>query len=233
VLVIEDGKGATFRKIPMSKAGDNVRDTQQSIQLSAGGKATVHHEVEVRGAAASQVRYRFQSKERRDERVAKAFGDLYPGVEVTKTEAPRIGDIQTPPRLIADMVVPQWATPAAGNTLRFHVLGRTSDLTQSFAGKAQREHDLVLDVPSTERYRLRYRLPAGHEFTQMPEPTTIESDVGRFTLEVDKTADGAEVRSEIQLKRQRIPASEYPAFRDFLRSVDAKLEQDFAIAKQR
>ena len=129
-------------------------------------------------------------------------------------------------------MVPQWATPA-GKTMRFRVLGRESDLTKSLAGKAERTHDLVLDVPSTEQYRLRYRLPPGHEFSQMPEPATIESDVGRFTLEVEKTSDGAEVRSKIQLHRQRIPASEYPAFRDFLRSVDAKLEQDFAVVKQR
>ena len=37
------------------------------------------------------------------------------------------------------------------------------------------------------------------------------------------------VRTELQLRRHRITPAEYPAFREFLRDVDAKLEQDFEV----
>jgi hypothetical protein len=228
VLVVKDGKGAEFRKIPVSKPDDNERATQQTIKLRETGAADVVHEVTVTGASASAVRYRFQSREQRDERLASAFGDMFPGVEVSEVQAPNLSDIKQPARLSARLAVPEWAS-RKGEALRFRVLGRSSTLTSSLAPKSDRDHQLVLDVPSTESYRLRYQLPRGYRFARTPSPATIDSPVGHFELEVKTDDQGAEVRTKLQLRRYRIAPKDYPEFRKFLRDVDAKLEQDFEV----
>lgn len=232
VLVIEDGQGASFRTIPISSAADNGRRTEQQITLRPDGTASIDHQVSVWGGGASSVRYRFQSPEQRKERLTSAFGDLFPGVEVQDIEAPGLSDILQPATLHATLRVPTWAT-REGEGLRFMVLGRDSRLARAMASTDEREHDLVLDLPSTEAYRVRYMLPPGHRFSRMPTGKTIDTPVGRFSLEVDARDDGAEVRSRLELTKPRITPAEYGAFRQFLRQVDASLEQSFEITPER
>ncbi|MCH9683946.1 MAG: DUF3857 domain-containing protein, partial [Deltaproteobacteria bacterium] len=190
VLVIEDGAGADLRTIPMSAAADNGRRTEQKVTLRTDGSARVDHAITVWGGGASSVRYRFQSPEQRNERLASAFGDVFPGVEVRDVSAPGLDDILLPAKVEAMLQVPTWAAGDKSGR-RFNVLGRDSRLTPALASTAEREHDLVLDLPSTEVYQLRYVLPPGHRFSRMPASKTIETPVGRFTLTVEPRDDGA------------------------------------------
>ena len=106
-------------------------------------------------------------------------------------------------------------------------------LAAAMAGTAEREHDLVLDLPSTEDSQIHYVLPAGHEFSRVPAGKTLDTPVGKFSLEVVQDDDGAVVRSRLQLTRPRITPAEYDAFRQFLRQVDASLEQSFEVTPER
>jgi tetratricopeptide (TPR) repeat protein len=232
VLVIEDGAGAELRTIPMSAAADNGRRTEQRVALKADGTAAVEHTVTVWGGGASSVRYRFQSPEERQERLTAAFGDVFPGVEVRDVKAPGLDEILRPATLSATLKVPRWATQE-GQALRFQVLGRESRLTTTMAGTAEREHDLVLDLPSTEENEIRYTLPSGHKLTRLPAGKTLDTPVGKFSLEVEPRDDGVAVRSRLQLTRARITPAEYDAFRQFLRQVDASLEQSFEVTPER
>ncbi|MEM6290325.1 MAG: DUF3857 domain-containing protein [Myxococcota bacterium] len=228
VLVVKDGKGAQFRTIPVTSADDNVRVVEQDVTLAASGSAKVAHRVQIRGAAASGIRYQFQSAEQRVERMTRGLGATFPGVTVREVNAPGIDDIGTPAVLEATLDVPQWGSGSDGS-LRFKVAGRDSSYTAALASKSERTYPLVIDVPMRESHRLRYRLPRGHRFAAMPSATTLQSDVGRFTLEVTPTDDGAQVQTTLELSKRRISPEAYPAFRKFLQSVDASLEQAFEV----
>jgi len=232
VLVVRDGQGGELRTIPVAPADANVRVTQQEITLQRTGAARVQHRFVVEGASASAMRHGFQTQEQRDERLAAAFGEVYPGVTVTAPLAPAIGDILKPAVIEATLNVPKWSTAHAAG-LRFRVLGRESTLTASLAPQAKRTHELVLDVPSVERYDLHYKLPAGHRFTKLPASATLRSSVGSFALQVEATPEGARVQSEVRLDAYRVSAEHYPEFRDFLRQVDAYLDQSFELAPDR
>ncbi|MCR9161263.1 MAG: DUF3857 domain-containing protein [Nannocystaceae bacterium] len=232
VLVVRDGKGADYRTIPVSQAKDNVRALEQDVTLSASGSATLEHAVTVRGASASSVRYQFQSAEQRTERMTRALGNAFPGIDVKAVTAPGIDDITRPATLTAKATVPQWATQA-GDGLRFKVTGRESGFTSALAPKSTRNYPLVLDVPMEETHTLRYRLPPGYRFSTMPTPASMKTDVGVFSLEVEPTDDGAEVRTRLSLPKRRISPEDYAALRTFLRGVDAALEQDFEVVRAR
>src|SRR5690606_19963871 len=137
------------------------------------------HAVNIRGTSAAALRFGYHAEEQRRERIAKAFADVFPGVEVESVEAPDIDDIQRPVDLRARLRVPTWAT-REGDRLRFRVLGRDSELAATWAGKDRRIHALVMDVPSTETHRITYELPAGFRFTQVPAPKRIDTPMGRF-----------------------------------------------------
>lgn len=226
VLVVKDGKGGDFRQIPVQPAESNRRVTEQVVHLHAGGSATVEHRFEVHGSAAASMRRGFAAQEQRDERLEAAFGDVYPGVQVERPAAPRIGDILAPAVIEATLEVPKWSR-TADEGLRFWVLGRESSLTRTMAPAGERTHPLVLDVPSLERNHIRYILPSGLRFTKIPTSQTIESEVGRFKLSVEQTPDGAEVHSEIRLDVHRVSPKLYSEFRTFLRRVDEALDQSF------
>lgn len=232
VLVVRDGKGAQYRTIPVSEAKDNVRALEQEVTITASGAATLEHAVTVRGASASSVRYQFQSAEQQLERMTRALGGSFPGVDVQDVSAPGIDDITKPATLRARAAVPQWATKS-GDSLRFKVTGRDSGYTSALAPKSSRDYPLVLDVPMRETHTLRYRLPSGYRFSTMPTPTSLSTDVGKFSLEVQATDDGAEVRTSIELPQRRISPKDYPELRKFLRLVDAALEQDFEVVRAR
>jgi len=229
VLVIKDGKGADLREIPMSKATANVRDSVQRVRIDAAGKATIEQELAVRGAAAAGIRYEFQSAGERVEKLQKAFGDLYAGATVGGVKADGLDDIRKAPAITLDVEVARWAQGQGDGRQRFRVLGRPSRLAENLAPQDERKYDLVIDVPSTETHTIRYRLPRGRKFSQMPTARAIEGAFGKFDLAVDTTDEGATVRTTIELRRPRVGKKEYPAFREFLRQIDAGLEQTFTI----
>ncbi|MBC8070203.1 MAG: DUF3857 domain-containing protein [Deltaproteobacteria bacterium] len=233
VLLVKDGKGAELRTIPMSQAKQNVRASTQKVQLAEDGTAQLSQELLVTGAAAGGIRYEFQSEGERVERLQKAFGEMYPGAKVESMKASDMGDILRPPELSAVLEVPRWAQAQSDGRRSFRVLGRPSRMAQSLAPQDERKYDLLIDVPSIETHTVRYRLPRGKRFSQLPSPRKLESPFGRFDLSVTSTQDGAEVKTSIELDHHRIGRRDYPAFREFLRQVDAGLEQTFTVEDDR
>ena len=233
VLLVKDGKGAELRTIPVSRAADNLRESVQKVQLAEDGSAAVVQDLLIKGAAAGGIRYEFQSESERVERLQKAFGDMYPGAKVESMKAGDLDDILRPPELHAVLEVPRWAQAQGDGRRSFRVLGRESRLVQSLAPQDVRKYDLLIDVPSIETHTVRYRLPRGKRFAQMPGARTLDGPFGRFDLSVTSTDDGAEVHTTIELTSHRIGRKDYPAFREFLRQVDAGLEQTFTIEDAR
>jgi hypothetical protein len=229
VLLVKDGKGAELRTIPISKAAANVRDSKQTVTLDDRGAAVVDQELRVVGSAAGGLRYEFQNPQERTERLQKAFGELYPGIKVEKLTMGDIGDIRKPAALVAELRVPTWATDQGDGRQRFRVLGRPSRLVQAMTPNDVRKYDLLVDVPSVERHHIRYVLPKGRRFSQLPSESNISGEFGKFALAVRKTADGAEIDATIELAKHRVKKADYAAFREFLRRIDAALEQTFTI----
>lgn len=229
VLLVKDGKGAELRTIPVSKAKDNLRESVQKVQLADDGTAELTQDLLVKGAAAGGIRYEFQAEGERVERLQKAFGEMYPGAKVESMKAGDLDDILRAPELHAVLEVPRWAQAQGDGRRSFRVLGRPSRLAQSLAPQDERKYDLLIDVPSIETHTVRYRLPRGKRFARLPGARTLDGPFGRFDLSVTSTEDGAEVRTTIELKSYRVGRKDYPAFREFLRQVDAGLEQTFTI----
>jgi tetratricopeptide (TPR) repeat protein/transglutaminase-like putative cysteine protease len=232
VLIIEDGKGASFRKAPMSKASDNLQHVQQSVKLSQAGDAEVEHRLHIEGAAAAGWRIRFQSEDERKEELTKIVSRQYPHTEVVGADFPQIEEVLAPINVKAKLRVPSWAQPQ-GDVLRFPVLGRTSSVASGLASQARRKHDLVLTAPSQEQWTIKYELPKGMRFSQVPADKKIDSAHGSFSLDVESDGRSATVSTQLELSSHRVSPEQYRAFREFLRQVDSSLAQSFEVSDEK
>jgi hypothetical protein len=115
-------------------------------------------------------------------------------------------------------------------------LGREPDLLRSYARLSSRHYDLVLGYAWQNQDEVTVQLPARFAVHRLPEPKTVESPFGRFTLSIEqqpgKTGIAVRAKSELRIDRHRISASDYPAFRTFLSEVDSALSQELVVGRE-
>ncbi|MFO7562931.1 MAG: DUF3857 domain-containing protein [Enhygromyxa sp.] len=233
VLIVEDGKGASFRTIPFDPPSANETRYSQVVSLGADGNAKVEHEMTLSGVGAASWRGTLEAEGQREELLTKQLARTFPGTIVRRSSFPGITDVLAPVRVEAELAVPGWAQ-VQGKGLRFRMLGHEVQLLRAVAPQAKREHPLVLGVPNREVRTIRYELPRGLRLSQLPNPARVDSPFGSFELKIDKQGERAAVVSTtIEFARARIEPGEYEAFREFLREVDAALAQAFEAVPER
>jgi tetratricopeptide (TPR) repeat protein len=240
VVVIEDGKGASFRTIPFADPGKNATSYELNVEIGADGNAEVGHRMTLSGTGAAPWRASFETKEQRQELLTQRLSRTFPGTKVLRAEFPGIEDVLAPVVVEAELSVPGWAVvqdagqgTAVANGLRWRVLGHDVELLRSVAPQARREHPLVLGVPNRETRVIHYTLPRGLELQHTPEARRIDSPFGRFELAVESKPRGASITTTLEFSRSRVEPSEYEAFREFLREIDTALAQAFEAAPSR
>ncbi|MEZ4426157.1 MAG: DUF3857 domain-containing protein [Nannocystaceae bacterium] len=232
VLVVKDGAGAELRTIPVNPSTANTQKTVQSVQIDADGDARVRHELILQGATAGRWRANLQSAESRVEKLTNAWGSYFAGLSIKEVATPGIDDVLKPVTIQATLEVPAWAQQASGG-LRFPVFGYRTNLVRAMAAQARREHDLILTIPSVETHRVEYTLPRGYTFSQVPDGASVSTPMGSFTLKIEAHGNKATVDSRLEYTDIRIEPGDYRAFREFLRKVDASLEQTFEVRPAR
>jgi hypothetical protein len=78
----------------------------------------------------------------------------------------------------------------------------------------------VLDGPSVSRFTFRYQLPSGWSVDALPSDVTTDTGFGKLHLTYALEKGVLVCRGELIFARDRISASEYPAFRAFVAGVD-------------
>jgi tetratricopeptide (TPR) repeat protein len=232
VVIIEDGKGATFRTIPYSTPDQNVEAFDYQVALSSDGDAKVDYTMTMTGSGTAAWRSSLESPDHRQEQITKLFSGLFPGTTVRNIVLPGIEDLHAPVRLEVDLAVPSWATKQE-QSLRWRTLGYEAALVRSFAAQQTREHPLELGVPNREQRTIRYQLPRGYEFSTVPTGTKLETSFGRFELSVSTAGSDATVETTFELRQPRIEPGDYAKFREFLGEVDRALAQAFEATPSR
>jgi hypothetical protein len=219
VLVVEPDGKSRFTVTPEARPEDNVTDMQLELALRPGGAAEVKGESRVRGSAAPEYRRSYQSAATRRTTFEQGWAQTFPGLSVDRVS------ISDPNRLDQDVAldyqlsIPRYAE-VGGDTLRFLPFGSRRGYVETYAGLAERRGDLVLDGPSVSRFTFRYRLPPGWSVDGLPPDVTTDNGFGRLKLAYSVEQDVLVCRGELVFTRDRISASEYPAFRAFVAQVD-------------
>ncbi|HEY1906630.1 MAG TPA: DUF3857 domain-containing protein [Myxococcaceae bacterium] len=219
VLVVEPDGKSRFTVTPEARPEDNVTDVQLDLALRPGGAAEVKGESRVRGTAAPEYRRSYQSAATRRTTFEQGWAQTFPGLSVDKVSISDPNRLDQDVALDYELSIPRYAE-VGGDTLRFLPFGSRRGYVETYAGLAERRGDLVLDGPSVSRFTFRYRLPPGWSVDGLPPDVTTDNGFGKLKLAYTLEQDVLVCRGELVFTRDRISASEYPAFRAFVAQVD-------------
>jgi transglutaminase-like putative cysteine protease/Flp pilus assembly protein TadD len=226
VLIVDEKR---LTRTPVLAPDKNRVETRWKVALEPSGGAHVDELLVIHGEAAHEWRNHYQSPGERADKYGRAWNDKYPGARLDNLDM-RVEDRESPVAVAAQIAVPHWARPE-GNSLVMPVLGRETDMLRNYARLSSRKHDLILGYPWDQLDELEIELPRGWKVKELPAPKTLESPLGKFTLEVSQNGASVLVRSTLRVNFHRIAPKDYTAFRDFCRSIDELVGQELTISQ--
>ena len=216
-------EGSELRRTPVLPPDQNRRHRQIDVRLARDGSATVRGEEVVTGGIAPGYRSQYEAEGTRDERLERSLRQLFPGTSLRSQRFGDLDDLESPVTYEWSAEVPQFAQQD-GSALRVSstVLG---DLTRSMARTPTRTYTLDLGSPSSYLEERTVQLPAGMSAAEVPAGGTAESPFGRVSVTVEHSARRVQMRTEFEVRRDRVSPEEYPAFRTWVQAADRILQQ--------
>ncbi len=148
---------------------------------------------------------------------------IFPGIEITGERFSDLTQFEQPVTVTYDAAVPQLAR-RAGSEL--HLAPSTlANLVRALAQTPQRRYPRELGPPSTYVERRTVRLEQGLTVQHVPDGGEAVSPFGRVTVAYDRRADSVSIRTELEMRTDRVSVADYPAFRRWVESADALLRQ--------
>lgn len=219
VLVVEPGGNSRFLTTPEADPASNLSEVKMAVTLAADGSAEVGGEVSTAGQGAPEQRRAYQSASTRKSVFEQAWAQSFPGLSVSKVEVSDVTKLEQPLKVSFSLGAPRYSEAAPG-ALRFYAFGAGRQFTNVLAPLSERKTDALFPGVWVNRFSFTYRLPAGYLPAELPPDLTESSAFGTLSV-TTKVVEGKLVaEATMTMKVARIPAKDYPAFRDFLLRVD-------------
>jgi tetratricopeptide (TPR) repeat protein len=226
------GDRASFVRTPVLPLEDNRIRTRTSFVLQPGGDAHVHRVVEYGAADAPYQRERFRVEAKRRAVIEEYWNGLYPGTKVFNEKFSDINDLAQPVRVEYDAVVKRLYDPASAR-VHLEAVVHKSNLLARYGKKASRRWPLILRENEKAVAELTYFIPEGYAVTALPLAKEFRSRFGILAIDVRTEGNRVLIKQEFELHAQRIPPSDYAAFREFCLNVDDWENEPIIIEKVR
>jgi len=209
--------------LPDPPASESVDAHTIEATVGRDGAAQVDWHADVSGVQAAEWRVRFHADATRKQRVQQMLAAILPGSEVAAVEAGDLEDVEQQVKMRVRGRVPQFAVPD-GDTMTIP-LGRREHMVRNFASLASRKLDVRLLAQFTEQDDWTVRLPAGAKIRSLPSSARSSGPFGSYELDVEAARNVLRARTIVTLRKTRVPAAEYAAFRSWCEEVDRALGQ--------
>ncbi len=219
-LRISEGKGKLVT-LPEPPAAKSREERIFELSIKSNGETVFKGHAETQGVDAASWRARYHAEASRRERVASdlaaALGpvELHPGVRGLSVAG--VEDVETPVRLT---VAGTASVSKKGASLVVPV-GPTWNLVATFATMGKRNHDVMVGPQRAHHEVWTVTLPKDMVATSMPKQVKIETPFGSYVQTTSNDGGKLTVSSTLLLSSSRVKPSEYAAFRQFCREVDA------------
>jgi tetratricopeptide (TPR) repeat protein/transglutaminase-like putative cysteine protease len=222
VLVVSPEGEPWFGKIPEARPEENVVENRVETAISQDGSAVVRGTSRIAGVDAPRYRRAYQSERDREAAFEHAFGSTFPGLRVKEVVLSDLARLEDPIDLTYAIEVPRFAGRENGR-LQFQPFGMIPSYTEAWAPLSARKQDLILGEPQENRFTFRHVLPQGWTPESLPAPLRLDGPYA--AAEVAFRVDGGAIVGEgkVVVKRGRVKAADYPAFRQFAAQLDRGL----------
>jgi hypothetical protein len=201
------------------------------ITLGPGGDAEVRYTSTPTGSRAVALR-EFLANEpgRRQENLEQLLKRDFGAIEIVSHEVSDLLDLGQPVRVEVGFRARRFAAQQGTGLILPGTVGmrELSGLTPTDT----RRRALLLGVPNARQQTLTFRLPPGYAPLSIPPPTSLRPPFGTFELSWQRSGDELRVTSRLTLDRDRIPAAQYAAFKQFVTGVDQAARQVVVIEKR-
>ncbi|MCU0676181.1 MAG: DUF3857 domain-containing protein [Myxococcota bacterium] len=219
--------GSELRRTPVLPPERNRRERTLDVRLAADGSASLSAREVITGSQAPGYRSTYQAEGTRRDRLERELRNLFAGLRLESQRFEHLDDLERPVHLQWEAEVPQLAPrDAEGLRVDPSVIG---ELTRSLARATQRRLPLELGTTSSYVETRTVHLPAGARARTIPEGRVAESPFGLVRLTVESDARKVELRTELELRRDRVAPNEYGAFRRWLEEADQILRQRLVV----
>ncbi|MFW6051761.1 MAG: DUF3857 domain-containing protein [Myxococcota bacterium] len=215
--------GSELRRTPVLPPERNRRTRVISAELAEDGSAAIEARGEARGGDAAAYRSRYRAGGTREERFERTMRGTFPGMDLRSLQFDSLDDLEKPVSFRYAARVPQLAQRDGGG---LRVAPSTlDDLVRGLARTATRRHPL--DLGGTTSYVEERTLtpPAGFRPASVPDGGEVESRFGRLGMALERDGRKVRVRTELEIRTDRVAPKDYPAFRRWVQAADALLRQ--------
>jgi cellulose synthase operon protein C len=244
-LIVHGEGDYTLRQSPVFPPETNTLTRAYAITLNdptaaatdaAGDKlAGLHGDVRAVGQFAPDYRRRFET-ENDAERTRRFEDDLtgeFPSASLKQVKFSDITQLEAPVTYAFDAQIPSPLRADASGGFSLYPLSYRPNLSARMASTTTRDHDLVLSFPFTLDHDITYTLPPTLAPATLPAPTDLTTPYGSLRLTVTQPKPNeVRVQSHFVLTPMQVPASEYPAYRDFILAADRALDTPIPFKKR-
>lgn len=205
------------------------RTTEVTLQADGSIAASVHERMLGQSAVGARSEFKNLSRADYEKVIQRWAGDAATGAKFTKIEP---ADNHAEGRFMLDV---EFTADRYGQTMQNRLLvfkpalvGRTS--TGWLAGSTRKQPVVLKSKALTET--VRFKLPAGFDVDELPDPVKLDSDFGTYTASYEvKDGQLLFTRSLVQ-RAATIPVEKYADVRNFFGRVRASEEAPVVLARK-
>ncbi|WP_248341749.1 DUF3857 domain-containing protein [Anaeromyxobacter paludicola] len=229
VLVVGPDGPPRFGRIPEGRAEENLTVLALDAELRPDGSAALSGDSTVGGGRAPEYRRAYGAEADRKVSFEQAWSRTFPGLSVKTVSLSDLSRLEQDVSMRFTLEVPHLAQ-RDGDGLAFAPFGEPSPYTEAYAPLSARAFPLVLGDPWENRFRYRYRLPAGWSAAALPEPVKLEAPFGAFEVTWREEQGALVVEGRVAFRVSRVAVADYPAFRGFTAAVDRAMARRVRVA---
>lgn len=224
VLIVKDGKGGEFVKIPEEVPQDNLWSETLKVDLRSDGSASASLHQELQGNLLSAYRRAFEDSATQEQTLQRQLANRMMGVEV-KSLRPIDTALSEDLRIQATLEIPRFAHRDGAQVKSFPVLGKSSEIKKMRASGTKRRHPFARPTPLIQRRSMHYRLPKGSRWDSLPQSQELRSEYGSLKLKVQEQGELVKIDVELELPSGLLQVVQFGEYQRFLEKIDKALNQ--------
>ena len=223
-LTIDANGKAVMRRTPTTSAIDNYSRRTINAHIDEDGTIRFSGATYVRGEDAPGLRRQLEPRDSTLGYVRDHLAQVLPAVQVQ--------DVDLPPGS-SDTVSIGFSGELSSFQGRHAAVLPSSwmprNYLESLAPNKSRRQDLILEAPWTTEEEIHIQLPEGADVAAVPKNTNISGEFGNAKIEYRIDGHEVIVSSTVQFNDTRIPAAQYPAFREFIAQTEEAFARDIEV----
>jgi transglutaminase-like putative cysteine protease len=226
-LTVSLSGSAQLRRIPVSRAADNL--TRHTIRASVSSQGVIQFSgsTVTRGEDAPGLRHDLAVREQQLDMFRRELAEVFPSVQVDRVAVRGAEDFSS--------AVSVDFQGALNSFEQQRVVSLSSSwmprsYVAALAAASTRTQDLVLPSPWTTEEEIHVTLPQGAEVAALPRDQNITSPFGSVRLHYKKSGGEIVVQSHVEFETARVSAQDYPAFRQFCSQVERSFRNEIMVS---